>query len=109
MKHLLPHTLVASGLTLVMSTPHAAYSDSLYHAWQQQHLLHPDKEQRQQEQQGKVFIYDGLRDKEVDNILDKQFDRIQSMMFIRTIITDEQGKPKRNDRSGDVLAEDDDC
>ncbi len=109
MKHLLPHTLVASGLTLVMSTPHAAFSDAVYDRWQQQRLLHPNKAQLEQEQQGKVFIYDGLRDREIDQVMDIQFDRIQFMMFIRTIITDEQGKPKRDKRSGDVMAEDDDC
>jgi hypothetical protein len=108
MKHLLPHTLIAGGLTLVMSSPQAAYSEAAYERWQQQRLLHPGETQLEQERQGKIFIYDGLSDKEVDRVLDKQFNRMQFMMFIRTIITDDQGEPK-HDESGKVLAEDDDC
>lgn len=109
MKILFQHTLIASVLTLLISSPQAAFSDSVYHHWQMQHLLQPSPKQLGQEQRGKIFIYDGLKDKEVDQVMKKQFDRIQSMMFIRTIITDDNGKPRHDKGSGKFLAEDDDC
>ena len=109
MKHLLQHSLIAGGMTLLMSSPHAAYSESLYHKWQMQHLLHPSAAQLKQEQQGKVFIYDGLKDKDIEQVMQKQFNRIESMMFIRTVITDKKGKPKRDPDTGTVVTADDDC
>ena len=109
MKQVILHTLIAGGLTLAMSSPQAAYSDSVYHRWQMQHLLHPSPDQLRQEQQGKIFIYDGLKDKEVDQVMQKQFNRIQSMMFIRIISTDKKGKPRRDPVGGGLVLEDDDC
>jgi hypothetical protein len=39
----------------------------------------------------------------------EQFDRVESMMFIGTIITDEKGKPKKDKETGAVVREDEDC
>jgi hypothetical protein len=44
----------------------------------------------------------------VNQAMDKQFDRIQNMMFVGTIVTDVQGEPVVDDQ-GDVIAEDDGC
>jgi hypothetical protein len=109
MKLLWQHTLIGIGLVTLMSSPQAAFSDSLYSRWQMQRLLQPGQAQLQAEQKGKVFIYQGLRDKEVDRVVHKQFDRLQAMMFVDTIMTDEQGQPKRDPSSGDVMYEDDGC
>lgn len=109
MKTLLQHSLIACGLTLVMSSPQAAYSDALYSRWQMQRLLHPGEAQLKQESRGRVFIYEGLKDKEVNRVMREQFERIDSMMFVGTIVTDKSGKPKRDPKSGNVMFEDDDC
>ena len=41
----------------------------------------------------------------------KQFihERIDSMMFVRTVVTDKQGEPLRNEATGEVVAENDGC
>ena len=109
MKRLLQHTLIASGMTLLMSSPQAAFSDSVYSKWQMKRLLHPSEAQLKQEQQGKIFIYDGLRDKDIERVMKDQFNRVESMMFVHTITTDKKGKPKRDPDSGIVITSDDDC
>lgn len=109
MKRLLQHTLIAGGLTMIMSSPQAAFSDSLYSRWQMQRLLQPGAAQLKQESKGKVFIYEGLKDKEINRVMREQFERVDSMMFIGTIITDKNGKPKRDPKTGNVMFEDDDC
>lgn len=54
------------------------------------------------------MIYDGLRDVTIEQVLDVQFERIQSMMFTRLIRTDKTGAPLR-DASGKIVVEDDGC
>jgi hypothetical protein len=50
--------------------------------WQVQRLLQPTDAQRAREQQGHIFIYDGVKDRDVEHAMDQGFDRIGSMMFI---------------------------
>jgi hypothetical protein len=76
--------------------------------WQNNRLFTPTMKQREQEKQGGIVIYDGLKDTTVEKAMDKAFDRIQNMMFIRIIHTDKGGQPK-HDSNGDVLVGDDDC
>ncbi|MCB1724982.1 MAG: hypothetical protein H6953_16300 [Chromatiaceae bacterium] len=78
-------------------------------SWQKQMLYAPSQSQLKMEQRGRVMIYDGLKDTEVDNAMDKQFERIDSMMFVRTVVTDKQGEPLRNEATGEVVAENDGC
>ena len=54
--------------------------------WQTQRLFHPKQHHLVQEQRGQVFIYDRLHDATVDQAMDQQFQRIDSMMFIRTVL-----------------------
>ena len=51
--------------------------------WQERRLLAPSESQREQEKRGLVFIYDGLDHNTVQRAMDKDFDRIQNMMFTR--------------------------
>lgn len=51
--------------------------------WQERRLLDPSESQRNQERRGLVFIYDGLDHNTVQRAMDKDFDRIQNMMFTR--------------------------
>jgi hypothetical protein len=72
-------------------------------------LFHPSLASLAGEKRGKVIIYSGLTDKVVERALDENFDRIQSMMFTRTIRTDDTGIPLRDPETGEVLIEEDGC
>jgi hypothetical protein len=65
-------------------------------------LFNPATAQLKAEARGRVMIYDGLDNTEVDRALDEQFDRIEHMMFIRT----RQSTPDNDD---EYIVEDDDC
>lgn len=69
--------------------------------WQQRRLFAPTSSELQQEAAGRIFIYDGMTEADLDRALDDQFPRLDSMMFIRT---------KRQLPQGELLAyDDDDC
>ena len=59
--------------------------------WQLRRLLQPLPREVAKENAGQIYIYDGLTDKAVERALDSQFSRIQYMMFVGTIKTDEKG------------------
>lgn len=109
MKHLTHKILMISALLLAMAPVQAAIGESVYERWQLKRLFQPGESQLKQEQKGKVFIYEGLRDRDIEHVLEKQFDRVQHMMFIGTVITDKKGKPKINPDTGLPLIEDDGC
>jgi hypothetical protein len=77
--------------------------------WQLSLLFNPGEQQYKMESRGRVFIYDGLRDSEVERALDEQYDRVESMMFINTVITDDYGVPMRDEDTGEMLVENDGC
>lgn len=77
--------------------------------WQLELLLHPSKDVLRGEQDGSVFIYSGLKDKQISQAMDKQFDRIENMMFTQIIVTDEKGNTLRDPETGKVVVEDDGC
>lgn len=52
--------------------------------WSLQQLHEPSTSLRRMEDAGRITIYDGLAVAEVDAAMDRQFDRIESMMFVRT-------------------------
>ena len=52
------------------------------------------------EAKGRVMIYDGLKSETVDQAMNEQYDRIESMMFVRTLNVQEDG---------DYEPEDDGC
>jgi hypothetical protein len=63
-------------------------------------LFDPGKTVLQAEARGRVMIYDGLDEADVERALDEQFERIEHMMFTRT----RQITPE-----GTVSVEDDGC
>jgi hypothetical protein len=75
--------------------------------WQYNRLFSPSPADRKFEERGDVIIYDGLTDIEVNKALDEHFDRIQNMMFTRTVVTDENGNPKIDPVTGNKVVEDD--
>jgi hypothetical protein len=78
-------------------------------SWQEQMLFNPSATQLELERRGRIMIYDGLKDTQITRAMDTQFDRIQSMMFVRTITTDFKGEALRDKETGDVVIEDDGC
>jgi hypothetical protein len=72
-------------------------------------LFEPNKAELAEESKGRIHIYEGLRDTDVQRALDEEFGRVENMMFIRTIKTDEEGKVERDPETGEVEVEDDGC
>ncbi|MGA7181419.1 MAG: hypothetical protein WBX11_17790 [Thiobacillaceae bacterium] len=86
-----------------------ANADADLHAWEVRRLTHPTPLELRDEQSGKVYIYDDLTDREVDQALDNNFQRIESMMFVGTVKTDEQGDPVINSATGQPMQESGGC
>jgi hypothetical protein len=76
-------------------------------SWQMVRLFEPTQADLNAEARGRVMIYDGLTDKAVERAFDEQFDRLEHMMFIRVVVTDDSGKARRSE-SGEVVTESDD-
>ena len=77
--------------------------------WQIKQLFQPGKYRDSLEKQGRVFIYAGMKSSMVMKALDEHFDRIQSMMFTGTVVTDKKGTPLRDQETGKLVVEDDGC
>jgi hypothetical protein len=78
-------------------------------SWQMKRLFEPTAADLEAEARGRVMIYDRLSDKTVKRALRDQFHRIDAMMFTRTVVTDAEGRPKRDADSGELVYEDDGC
>jgi hypothetical protein len=72
-------------------------------------LFDPSASEVQAEHSGRIYIYEGLRDTDVVRAMEEEFDRIESMMFIREQITDEDGKVKEDPETGTPVYQDDGC
>ena len=103
--HALHTAVLASAITgVLLGSAPATAGD-----WQEKMLLNPSDSQLKLEQRGRVMIYDGLTDKQIASAMDAQFDRIESMMFVGTVVTDENGEARRDTETGEVIVEDDGC
>jgi hypothetical protein len=111
MKRYIPAiAMLTLAVFLASASAESAFGDDdKYRNWQLDRLLSPNDSQLRLERQGRVYIYDGLRDSDIRRALYEQFDRVGSMMFIGTIITDEKGKPRKYKETGAVVREDEDC
>ena len=98
-------------LILAMSSvfSHSALADDPQQSWQLSLLFNPGDHQHEMERSGRVFIYDGLRDTVIEQALDEQYDRIEGMMFVNTVVTDDDGVPLTDPETGEVLVENDGC
>ena len=78
-------------------------------SWQMTRLFAPGAAALAQEARGTVVIYEGIRDVDVERAMDEQFERLEHMMFVGTVVTGEGGEPLRDAKTGKVKTEDDDC
>jgi hypothetical protein len=72
-------------------------------------LLQPTPGELAQERKGRIYIYDGVRDVDIETAMDSEFDRIEHMMFIRVRKTDGNGEAIRDPNTGKFQVEDDGC
>lgn len=72
-------------------------------------LFEPTPAELRAEAGGRIFIYEGLRDVDVERAMDEEFKRVESIMFIRIQQTDEKGKARKDPTTGAAMAEDDGC
>lgn len=80
-----------------------------YEDWQMERLFNPSPEELDREAGGSIFIYDGLKDKVAERAMDENFERIEAMMFVRTVVTNDAAEPLQDEASGEVIIEDDGC
>jgi hypothetical protein len=100
-------SVIPAAVILFASTLQVAYAGG--NSWQMAILFDPSPAQVEREQAQRVMIYHGMKDTDINRAMDEQFDRIESMMFTRTIVTDDTGQPLRDPTTGDIVIEDDGC
>jgi hypothetical protein len=76
--------------------------------WQMRRLMQPSSAELAREARGEIVIYDGLTDAQVEAALSAHPARMRNMMFVGTIVTDEQGQALMND-GGMFVLQDDGC
>jgi hypothetical protein len=72
-------------------------------------LFEPTPAELRTEAAGRVYIYEGLRDTDVERALDEEFERVQNMMFIRVKPTDAGGETRKDPTTGAAYIQDDGC
>ena len=92
--------IAATAITLSSLIWNPGVISAEYEDWQLAMLFDPSAAQLKIEDRGRVFIYDGIKSTDVQRVMDSQFHRLDSMMFIRT---------QSVSADGDVESEDDDC
>lgn len=99
---------VAFYCTLAWSVETYADSDK-YIQWQLASIHSPSEKHLSKESKGWIAIYDGLTDRQVLNAMDKQFNRVEHMMFVNTRVTNSTGEVLQDSSSGEEITEDDGC
>jgi hypothetical protein len=72
-------------------------------------LFDPTETELAAESGGRIYIYEGLRDIDVQRAMDQEFDRVEYMMFIRTRKTKDTGELAKDPETGVVETQDDGC
>lgn len=113
MKHSFIFSVVAMTVSLSsfanLSSGTELDPDKALHDWQVRRLMQPSQRELEKEEKGSVYVYDGLREQEVDAALNTHFSRIQNMMFVGTVKTDTSGEPLQDAASGQVIQESGGC
>jgi len=103
--------LAISILISVSPNVFAESSQTMYKPdnWLMKMIYQPSQSMLNREARGLVNIYDGFTDTQVDEILDRKFERIGYMMFTRMKITDATGAVLKDPLTGKDVVADDDC
>lgn len=88
-----------SGIVLVSSMVSAVAGDDFEQTYYRNMLQDPDQPVLEAEARGRVTIYDGIDNREIELAMDSQFNRIDNMMFVHTRYVNTDGS----------YDEDDDC
>ena len=72
-------------------------------------LFSPTPGELASEERGQIYIYDGMRDVDIERAIVEQFARAEHMMFIRVKVTDDRGMPAKKPGTGEAVINDDDC
>jgi hypothetical protein len=72
-------------------------------------LFEPTPAEVQAEQQGRVYIYEGLKEEDIARAMREQFRRVDSMMFIRVQPTPVPPTPGQGGATSPVYYQDDGC
>ena len=75
---------------ILLYAPLAAVAEP-YGDYQLRRLLAPTANERLAEARGKIYIYDGLTSRQIDRALNRHFERLDSMMFVRTVQVNADG------------------
>lgn len=78
-------------------------------SWLMKMIYQPSQSMLDREDRGFVNIYDGFTDAQVDEILDRKFERIGHMMFTRMKITSTTGAVLKDPLTGKDVVADDGC
>lgn len=99
-----------AGFLLTVSV-HSASSEELaaVEIWQNNTLFNPSKSVLEREHSGSVMIYDGITDREIERAMEEQFNRVQAMMFVNVVKTDEAGEVLTDPMTNQPLDSDDGC
>lgn len=76
---------------------------------QMRRLLEPTQAELAQERKGRIYIYESLTNQDISQAMEEEFDRVESMMFIRVPKTDDSGEVMKDADTGEMLIEDDGC
>jgi hypothetical protein len=89
-------------LPALLAMPPFAHADEVANVnlqqWQARRLNYPTPREIVKEREGNVYIYDGLTDRQVEQAMDKNFNRIEYMMFLGTLKTDPTGSVRRDEQ-----------
>lgn len=87
---------------LILASMLLVITSSIYAAGSFQHnaLFTPSNSLLLAESKGRIMIYDGLKSETVEVAMNEQFNRIENMMFVRTLVEQEDG---------DYVVEEDGC
>jgi hypothetical protein len=72
-------------------------------------LFEPTPSELQEEAAGRIYIYEGLTDRDIQRAMEEEFNRVESMMFIRVKPTDEKGEVLKDEETGEDVTYDDGC
>jgi len=78
-------------------------------SWLMKLIYQPSQYVLDRESHGFVNIYDGFTDTQVDEVLDRKFERIGHMMFTRIKKTGATGAVLKDSETGEDVVEDDGC